>query len=103
MPPSTAPAERQSVVLALTKKGFGLGAAAESRMAAHQHKKLSVSELMWLRDQLSIPLTDEQAKAAVFYRPSEHSPELEYLRTHRLRLGGYLPLRNTISKEILTP
>jgi pyruvate dehydrogenase E1 component len=92
-----------TVILALTKKGFGLGPASESRMVAHQHKKLSPSELIWLRDHLSIPLTDAQATAATFYRPAEHSPEIEYLRTHRLSLGGFLPLRNTICEKLTVP
>jgi pyruvate dehydrogenase E1 component len=92
-----------SVVLALTKKGFGLGPAAESRMAAHQHKKLSTSELLWLRDQLSIPLTDEQAKDAAFYSPTSNSPEVDYLRARRVSLGGFLPSRNTASQSISVP
>lgn len=92
-----------TVILALTKKGFRLGPAAESRMAAHQHKKLSPSELLWLRDQLSIPLTDEQAREAAFYRPAEGSPELDYLRARRLNLGGFLPSRNTTCPTIPVP
>lgn len=92
-----------TVILALTKKGYGLGQAAESRMAAHQHKKLSGSELLWLRDQLSIPLTDEEAAQAMFYRPAESSPELCYLRARRSDLGGYLPSRNTRAARMVVP
>jgi pyruvate dehydrogenase E1 component len=94
---------RPTVILALTKKGFGLGHTAESRMAAHQHKKLSASELLWLRDQWSIPLSDEQAKGAAFYRPAGHSPELDYLRARRLSLGGYFPSRNASVEKICLP
>ncbi len=92
-----------TVILALTKKGFGLGPAAESRMSAHQHKKLSSSELLWLRDHLSIPLTDEQATRAMFYRPAEGSPELRYLHARRSSLGGYLPARNTRAAQLQAP
>jgi pyruvate dehydrogenase E1 component len=92
-----------TVILALTKKGFGLGHAAESRMAAHQHKKLSASELLWLRDRWSIPLTDEQAKGAAFYRPTEHSAELDYLCARRSSLGGYLPSRNPSIEKVRVP
>jgi len=92
-----------SVVLALTKKGFGLGPAAESRMAAHQHKKLSASELLWLRDRLSIPLTDERAQEAAFYRPSADSLELDYLQARRSNLGGFLPSRSTTCQTVSVP
>ncbi|MEO8662776.1 MAG: pyruvate dehydrogenase (acetyl-transferring), homodimeric type, partial [Bryobacteraceae bacterium] len=95
--------EAPTVVLGLTKKGFRLGPAAESRMAAHGHKKLSPSELLWLRDQLAIPLTDEQASKAAFYRPAEDSHELNYLRDRRASLGGYLPSRKTTCPTLAVP
>ena len=92
-----------TVILALTKKGFGLGRAAESRMGAHQHKKLSAAELLWLRDHLSIPLSDEQAEQAMFYRPAEGSPELDYLHACRSALRGYLPSRRPRAESIAVP
>ncbi len=45
-----------TVILAKTKKGFGMGGAGESRMTAHQTKKLDVEALRAFRDRFSLPL-----------------------------------------------
>ena len=82
-----------TVILAKTKKGFGMGGAGESRMTAHQAKKLDVEALHAFRDRFSLPLTDEDVETLKFYRPPEDSPELTYLRARREALGGYLPAR----------
>ena len=49
-----------TVILAHTKKGFGLGRTAESRMSAHQQKKLDQEALRSFRDRFSLPLSDER-------------------------------------------
>ena len=41
---------RPTVILAKTKKGYGMGNAGESRMTAHQAKKLDVEALLEYRD-----------------------------------------------------
>jgi len=40
-----------------------------------------------------VPLSDEEATKAVFYRPPDDAPEMRYLREHREALGGSLPAR----------
>lgn len=92
-----------TVVLAHTVKGFGLGPEAEGRNTAHQTKGLAEQSLLMVRDRFELPLTDEQAKAAVFYRPPADSPEMKYLHEHRKALGGYLPVRVPATERLTIP
>lgn len=92
-----------TVVLAHTVKGFGLGPEAEGKNTAHQTKVLAEESLIMVRDRFELPLTDEQAKAAVFYRPPADSPEMKYLHEHRKALGGYLPIRVPTTEKLVIP
>jgi len=67
---------RPTVILAQTKKGYGLGRWAESRMSAHQQKKLTSDALRSFRDRFDLPLSDEDVENARFYRPAPDSPEM---------------------------
>ena len=82
-----------TVILTKTKKGYGMGGAGESRMMAHQAKKLDVDALMEFRDRFDLPLTDSQVEALEFFKPSDNSLEISYLKERRAELGGYLPQR----------
>ena len=82
-----------TVILTKTKKGFGMGGAGESRMTAHQAKKLDVTALLEFRDRFDLPLTDQQVENLEFYKPSDNSPEITYLKSQRAQLGGSIPKR----------
>lgn len=86
---------RPTVILAKTKKGYGMSSAGESRMTAHQAKKLDVQALLAFRDRFHLPLSDEDVEQLRFYRPAEGSPEMRYLRQRRAALGGPLPVRRS--------
>nr|WP_228533383.1 alpha-ketoglutarate dehydrogenase [Pseudomonas sp. UFMG81] len=86
---------RPTVILAKTKKGYGMSSAGESRMTAHQAKKLDVQALLAFRDRFHLPLSDEAVEQLRFYRPAEDSPEMVYLRQRRAALGGALPIRRS--------
>jgi pyruvate dehydrogenase E1 component len=92
-----------TVVLAQTKKGYGLGRWAESRMSAHQQKKLDQAGLLWIRDQYGLPLSDEDTIGARFYRPAPNSAEMRYLLERRQSLGGFLPARAVKAPNIEAP
>ena len=92
-----------TVVLAHTVKGFGMGEAGEGKNTAHQTKNIEEPFLLKFRDRFELPLTDEQAKAAVFYRPPADSPEMKYLHEHRQKLGGYLPIRVPTKERLTIP
>jgi pyruvate dehydrogenase E1 component len=65
-----------TVILAKTKKGYGMGGVGESRMTAHQAKKLDLGALKAFRDRFQLPLSDQDLAALRFYKPPEHSREL---------------------------
>ncbi|MFO1273918.1 MAG: pyruvate dehydrogenase (acetyl-transferring), homodimeric type, partial [Rubrivivax sp.] len=94
---------RPTVILAKTKKGFGMGGAGESRMTAHQAKKLDLDALVAFRDRFALPLTDADLESLRFYRPPEDSAEMRYLRERRAALGGVLPRRNAEAPPLPVP
>ena len=98
---------RPTVVLAMTVKGYGLGASFEARNATHQMKKLTVEDLKTFRDHLRIPVSDEQIEAdpynAPYYHPGKDSPEIQYLLERRKELGGGLPARRTRHAPVTLP
>jgi pyruvate dehydrogenase E1 component len=92
-----------TVILAKTKKGFGMGPTSESRMTSHQQKKLELEDLRYVRDRFDLPLTDEQVANLEFCRPSSDSPEIRYLVNQRAALGGFLPARERGTQRIDVP
>ncbi len=94
---------RPTVILAKTKKGYGMGSAGESKMTAHQTKKLDVEGLLEFRDRFSIPISDEDVEQLNFYRPDNDSEEMQYLLQQRQNLGGDLPKRRRKSRSLKVP
>nr|WP_256597522.1 alpha-ketoglutarate dehydrogenase [Pseudomonas sp. 31-12] len=94
---------RPTVILAKTKKGYGMGQIGESRNTAHQQKKLDVDALKAFRDRFALPLDDQAVEELRFYRPADDSPELRYLHQQRRALGGYLPKRSSQAATIGVP
>jgi pyruvate dehydrogenase E1 component len=94
---------RPTVILAKTIKGYGMGTSGEGQMIAHQAKKMAEEALLAFRDRFELPLTDEQVRAAEYYKPPEDSPEMQYLREQRAALGGSLPARRRTSEPHKVP
>ncbi|OHB75047.1 MAG: pyruvate dehydrogenase (acetyl-transferring), homodimeric type [Planctomycetes bacterium RBG_16_64_10] len=94
---------RPTVILAKTIKGYGLGEAGEGRNVTHQQKKLNEEELRGFRTRFRIPLSDDDVARAPFYRPPEDSVEMQYLRTRRAALGGFVPSRPTVAPTSEVP
>ena len=94
---------RPTVILAKTKKGYGMGGAGESRMTSHQAKKLDVEALKAFRDRFALPLSDDDVTQLRFYRPAEDSQEMRYLRERRTSLGGYMPVRQKGNEHVAIP
>ena len=92
-----------TVILAHTIKGYGLGEAGEGRNITHQQKKLNEQEIAHFRSRFEIPIPDEAARNAAFYRPPADSPEIAYLHERRRVLGGYLPSRSAPATKIEAP
>ena len=92
-----------TVILAQTKKGYGMGSAGQGKMTTHSQKKFDETELIEFRNRFNLPLSDEQAKGLEFFRPDENSPEMRYLREHRAALGGAIPRRETACAVVPVP
>jgi pyruvate dehydrogenase E1 component len=96
-------AGQPSVILAQTKKGYGMGLWGQGKMGTHQQKKLDDDALREFRDRFAVPLSDEDVAQLRFYRPAAGSPEMRYLKGRRDQLGGYLPTRSTKAQPLSVP
>jgi pyruvate dehydrogenase E1 component len=94
---------RPSVILAQTKKGYGMGHWGQGKMGSHQQKKLEDDALLAFRDRFALPLNDDDVRRLSFYRPDEHGPEMRYLHERRRQLGGYLPARRSDAPRLPAP
>ncbi len=94
--------DRPTVILAMTVKGYAL-ASAEGQNTTHSAKKLAIEELKVFRDRFGIPIADDKLEEVPYYRPSEDSPIMIYMRKQREKLGGVLPSRRTHSQKLTVP
>jgi len=92
-----------TVIIAKTIKGYGMGPAGEGQMITHQAKKMTEEALLAFRDRFELPLSDEQVRAAEYYKPPEDSPEMRYLRQCREKLGGSMPRRRRRAESLPLP
>ena len=92
-----------TVILAHTKKGYGMGNAGQGKMTTHSQKKLDDEALIAYRNRFNLPLTDEQAINLNFFKPDENSEELKYLKEQRTKLGGQLPKRYSECNKLNVP
>ncbi|MBN2578871.1 MAG: pyruvate dehydrogenase (acetyl-transferring), homodimeric type [Pirellulales bacterium] len=92
-----------TVILAHTIKGYGLGEAGEGRNITHQQKKLNEQELLEFKRRFDIPISDEAAERAEFYKPPDDSPEMRYLRERRQALAGFVPRRRAPTMKLKPP
>jgi pyruvate dehydrogenase E1 component len=92
-----------TVILAQTKKGFGMGKAGQGKMTTHQQKKFETQELIEFRDRFNLPLSNEEVEALTFYKPAQDSPEMQYLQSKRQALGGLMPRRISAAPVMAVP
>jgi pyruvate dehydrogenase E1 component len=89
-----------TVILARTIKGYGLGEAGEGRNVTHQQKKVDEETIREFLQRFGLSFREDQIAEVPFYRPPEDSPEIQYLRSCREKLGGYTPRRKVRSKPL---
>jgi pyruvate dehydrogenase E1 component len=92
-----------TVILAQTKKGYGMGLWGQGKMGTHQQKKLDDEALREFRDRFALPLSDEDVAQLRFYHPGPESPEIKYLLSRRQVLGGFIPQRKAKSNALSVP
>ncbi len=95
-----------TVILAHTIKGYSLGSHFAGRNATHQMKKMQIDDLKGFRDNLNIPISDEDLEkdpyAPPYYHPGEDNEAIKYMKKRRSDLGGYLPVRAPDAGQKLT-
>ena len=82
-----------TVILAKTIKGYGMGESGEAQNITHQQKKMGTTSIRAFRDRFKLPISDDELESLPYLKFTDGSPELEYMRGHRMALGGYLPQR----------
>ncbi len=92
-----------TVILAKTIKGYGMGESGEAQNITHQQKKMGTTSLKAFRDRFKLPITDEQLEQLPYLKFPDGAPELEYMRSHRMALGGYLPQRRRSVEPLPVP
>ncbi|GGY66066.1 pyruvate dehydrogenase E1 component [Cellvibrio zantedeschiae] len=92
-----------TVILAQTVKGYGMGSSGEAINKTHSAKHLAVEDLKKFRDRFELPIKDEELEALPYYRPAEDSPEMQYMRSRRHTLKGYLPSRKADFDPVVAP
>src|SRR6184192_1129443 len=92
-----------TVILAQTKKGYGMGLWGQGKMGTHQQKKLDDEALREFRDRFAVPLSDDDVAQLRFLHPGADSPEMKYLHARRQALGGYLPARSSEAPKMAVP
>jgi pyruvate dehydrogenase E1 component len=96
-----------TVILAKTIKGYSLGSYFAGRNATHQMKKFRLQDLKDFRDEMRIPVSDDQLDEdpylPPYYHPGPDAPEIRYLLDRRRTLGGFVPERRTKSTVLTLP
>ncbi|MFL5368798.1 MAG: pyruvate dehydrogenase (acetyl-transferring), homodimeric type [Myxococcales bacterium] len=92
-----------TVILAKTIKGYQMGEEGEGMNIAHQVKHLSTTTIKKIRDRFNLPVPDDKLEEVPYLEFEKGSPELEYMRTRRAGLGGYLPTRRTEAQPLVVP
>src|SRR5436305_12834153 len=64
---------------------------------------MHLDALLKFRDRFELPLSDEQVRAAEYYKPPDDAPEMQYLRSCRESLGGSLPARRRRAAPLQVP
>ena len=93
---------RPTAILIKTIKGYGMQGY-EGSNVVHQKKNLNVEERVETARRLGVPLSDEAAGRAEFYRPGPDSEEIRYLEARRSALGGSWPRREVQCPSLPAP
>lgn len=92
-----------TVILAKTRKGFGMGESGEGLNVTHQTKKMNLASLLAFRDRFSLPLSDADVESLTYLKMHPDSEEYRFLQRQREDLGGYFPARQHECETLKVP
>ena len=92
-----------TVILAKTIKGFGMGEAGEGLNITHQQKKMTTEQIKTFRERFDLPIEDAEIERLNFHKPADDSPEIQFLKQQRAKLGGEFPLRKHSAHPLQVP
>ena len=92
-----------TVILAQTVKGYGMGESGEGQNITHQQKKMGEESLRQFRDRFNIPIAEDRVAELPFYKPTDDSATIRYLRERREALGGFIPSRQVDAEPLQIP
>ena len=92
-----------TVVIIRTIKGYGLGPAFAGRNTTHQKKKADLDDIKFMRDDMGLKFTDEELEKYPYVMPADVPELVEYAKSRRDGLNGFVPKRVQPAIDITTP
>ena len=92
-----------TVVIIRTIKGYGLGPAFAGRNTTHQKKKADLDDIKFMRDDMGLSFSDEELEEYPYVKPEDVPELVEYVKSRRSELKGFVPDRRQYPIDITTP
>ena len=92
-----------TVVIIRTIKGYGLGPAFAGRNTTHQKKKADLDDIKFMRNDMGLKFSDEELENYPYVMPSDVPELVEYAKSRRAQLNGFVPKRAQPVVDITTP
>ena len=100
---ATAHKGQPTVVIIRTIKGYGLGPAFAGKNTTHQKKKADIESMKFMRDDMKLSFTDEDLENYPFINPEDVPDLVEYAKSRRNSLHGYVPERRSPKSNLSMP
>ena len=100
---ATAHKGQPTVVIIRTIKGYGLGPAFAGKNTTHQKKKADIESMKFMRDDMNLSFSDEDLETYPFINPEDVPELVEYAKSRREVLHGYVPERRSPKSNLTMP
>ena len=100
---ATAHKGQPTVVIIRTIKGYGLGHAFAGKNTTHQKKKADIESMKFMRDDMNLSFSDEDLETYPFINPEDVPELVEYAKSRREVLHGYVPERRSPKSNLTMP
>ncbi|MBT7460372.1 MAG: pyruvate dehydrogenase (acetyl-transferring), homodimeric type [Euryarchaeota archaeon] len=100
---ATAHKGQPTAVIIRTIKGYGLGPAFAGKNTTHQKKKADIESMKFMRDDMNLSFSDEDLETYPFINPEDVPELVEYAKSRREVLHGYVPERRSPKSNLTMP